>query len=44
MSITIIIIVVTVIISLMAWNNYSLMNRWIMNPYDVAKRGNITGL
>lgn len=39
MSITLIIIVVTAIISIMAWNNYSLMNRWIMNPYQVANRG-----
>ena len=39
MSITLIIIVVTVIVSLMAWNNYSLMDRWIMNPYQVANRG-----
>ena len=31
--------VVTVIISLMAWNNYSLMNPWIMNPYQVTNRG-----
>ena len=39
MSVTLIIIVATVIISVMAWNNYSLMNRWIMNPYQVANRG-----
>lgn len=39
MSVTLIIIVVTAIISIMAWNNYSLMNRWIMNPYQVANRG-----
>ena len=39
MSVTVIIIVVTAIISIMAWNNYSLMNRWIMNPYQVANRG-----
>lgn len=39
MSITLIIIVVTVIISLMAWNNYGLMERWIMNPYRVVNRG-----
>ncbi len=39
MSITLVIIVVTVIISVMAWNNYSLMERWIMNPYQVANRG-----
>ncbi len=39
MTVTLIIIVVTAIISIMAWNNYSLMNRWIMNPYQVANRG-----
>ena len=38
MSITIIIIAVTVIVSVMAWNNYSLMDRWIMNPYKVETR------
>lgn len=39
MSVTLIIIVITAIISVMAWNNYSLMDRWIMNPYDVAQKG-----
>jgi membrane associated rhomboid family serine protease len=39
MSITLIIIIVTSVISIAAWNNYSLMNRWIMNPYQVANRG-----
>ena len=39
MSVTLIIIVVTVIVSVAAWNNYSLMDRWIMNPYQIAKRG-----
>ena len=39
MSITLIIIVVTVGISLLAWNNPLLMSRWIMNPYQVAQRG-----
>jgi membrane associated rhomboid family serine protease len=39
MSVTLIIIVVTVGISLLAWNNPSLMDRWIMNPYQVASRG-----
>ncbi|GAB4025858.1 rhomboid family intramembrane serine protease [Spirosoma koreense] len=39
MNITLIIIVVTVIISLMAWNNYSLMDRWIMNPYQITNKG-----
>ena len=39
MSITLIIIIVTVVISVAAWNNYGLMERWIMNPYQVANRG-----
>lgn len=39
MSTTTLIIVITAIISVMAWNNYSLMNRWIMNPYDIVKKG-----
>lgn len=39
MSITLILILVTVGISLAAWNNPGLMDRWIMNPYAVAKRG-----
>ena len=39
MSVTLIIIIVTAGISLLAWNNASLMDRWIMNPYQVASRG-----
>ncbi len=39
MSITLLIIVVTVIISMMAWRDYSLMDRWVMNPYQVMNRG-----
>lgn len=39
MSVTLIIIIVTVGISLLAWNNSSLMDRWIMNPYQAASRG-----
>ena len=39
MSVTLIIIVVTVGISFLAWNNPALMDRWIMNPYQVASRG-----
>ncbi|KAB7732249.1 rhomboid family intramembrane serine protease [Rudanella paleaurantiibacter] len=39
MSITLLIIVVTIAISVWAWNNHDLMNRWIMNPYQVARRG-----
>lgn len=38
MSITLIIIVVTVGISLWAWNNPDLMNRWILNPYQTSHR------
>ncbi len=39
MSITLVIILVTVGLSLAAWNNPALMDRWIMNPYQVMKRG-----
>ncbi|MBO0948744.1 rhomboid family intramembrane serine protease [Fibrella forsythiae] len=39
MSITLLLIAVTVGISLWAWNNPALMDRWIMNPYAVARRG-----
>lgn len=39
MSVTLLIIVVTAGISLLAWNNPSLMDRWILNPYQVASRG-----
>ncbi|MGF7215877.1 membrane associated rhomboid family serine protease [Spirosoma lacussanchae] len=39
MSTTLLIILVTVGISLAAWNNPALMDRWIMNPYRVASRG-----
>lgn len=39
MSVTLIIILVTVAISLAAWNNPALMDRWIMNPYQIASRG-----
>lgn len=39
MSITLLLILVTVGISLAAWNNAGLMSRWIMNPYAVAKQG-----
>ncbi len=38
MSITLIIIVVTVLASLYAWNNASIMQKWIMNPYAVNTR------
>ncbi|GAB3559616.1 rhomboid family intramembrane serine protease [Spirosoma fluminis] len=39
MSVTLIIILITVGISLWAWNDYAVMDRWIMNPYRVANRG-----
>jgi membrane associated rhomboid family serine protease len=39
MSVTLLIILITVGISVWAWNNYAVMNRWIMNPYQVASRG-----
>ncbi|MEZ0541457.1 rhomboid family intramembrane serine protease [Fibrella arboris] len=39
MSITLLLIAITVGISLWAWNSPALMDRWIMNPYAVAKRG-----
>jgi membrane associated rhomboid family serine protease len=38
MSITIIIIIVTVIASFYAWNNPSVQQKWMMNPYDIAQR------
>jgi membrane associated rhomboid family serine protease len=39
MSITLLLILVTVGISVAAWNSPGLMDRWIMNPYAVSKRG-----
>lgn len=39
MSITLIIILVTVGISVWAWNDYSVMDRWVMNPYQISRRG-----
>ena len=38
MSITLILIIVTVGISIYAWNNPILMDRWVLNPYKVTKR------
>lgn len=38
-SVTLIIVLVTIAISLAAWNNPALMDRWILNPYQVAHRG-----
>ncbi|MBO0929993.1 rhomboid family intramembrane serine protease [Fibrella aquatilis] len=39
MSATLLLVIVTVLISIAAWRNESLMDRWIMNPYAVANRG-----
>ncbi|QJW91738.1 rhomboid family intramembrane serine protease [Spirosoma taeanense] len=39
MSVTVLIILVTAGISVWAWNNPTIMDRWIMNPYRVASRG-----
>ena len=39
MSITLIIILVTVGISVWAWNDYSVMDRWVMNPYQISRLG-----
>jgi membrane associated rhomboid family serine protease len=37
MTLTYIFIGITVVISLYAWNNADIMNKWIMNPYSVQK-------
>jgi len=37
MSLTFIFIGITVALSLYAWNNQSIMNKWIMNPYSVKQ-------
>lgn len=39
MSITLLLIIITVAISLWAWNSPAVMEKFIMNPYAVAKRG-----
>ncbi len=39
MSITLIIILITVGISIWAWNDYSIMDRFVMNPYQITRRG-----
>ncbi len=39
MSITLILIGITIAISVWAWNDPSVMDRWIMNPYITAQRG-----
>lgn len=36
-SITLILVIITVITSLLAWNNQQLSRRWIFNPYTIAK-------
>ncbi|RYF49733.1 MAG: rhomboid family intramembrane serine protease [Cytophagaceae bacterium] len=39
MTTILIIITVTAIISFLAWRNPSLLDRWIMNPYQIHNRG-----
>ncbi|MCU0467764.1 MAG: rhomboid family intramembrane serine protease [Arcicella sp.] len=39
MSLTFIFIGITVALSIYAWNNYSVMDKWIMNPYAVQRNG-----
>ena len=38
MSITLIFVIVTVLISIYAWNNESITQKWIFNPYAVKHR------
>jgi membrane associated rhomboid family serine protease len=38
MSITLVIIVITVLASFYAWNNQSVFQKWILNPYTVQRR------
>lgn len=38
MSVTVLIIAVTAILSVWAWNNSSVMYGWVLNPYDVVSR------
>jgi membrane associated rhomboid family serine protease len=38
LSITTIIIILTVLASLYAWNRPDIMEKWMMNPYNVAQR------
>lgn len=38
MSITILIIIVTVLVTLYAWNNQDRYYRWMLNPYSVVER------
>src|SRR6478735_1958172 len=38
MSLTLIIIIITVITSLYAWNNPAIQQKWMMNPYNVDRR------
>ena len=37
LSATIGLVILTVILSLIAWNNQALTNKWIFNPYTIAK-------
>jgi len=38
MSLTILLIVVTAITSILAWNNPDRLSKWIMNPYQVSRK------
>ncbi|HEV7349110.1 rhomboid family intramembrane serine protease [Telluribacter sp.] len=38
MSITLILIIITVGISIYAWNNPSLLDKWVLNPYRVTQK------
>ncbi len=38
MSLTLIFVIITVAASLAAWQNHSLMSKWIFNPYQVWHR------
>ena len=38
MTITLAIILITVVVSLWAWSNQSIMDNWVMNPYKVVRK------
>lgn len=38
MSLTVILIIITVALSMYAWNNESVFYRWMMNPYNIGHR------
>lgn len=38
MSATLIIVIVNVVASIYAWNNQSILNKWILNPYTVHQK------